>query len=105
MTMSLTQRAKPLAGPVDRRRLRVAPAGRADEPARSARALEPALDRMLELLERRRLSPIELRILLALRDGDVPASGLADSFDRRPEELRRAAADRKSTRLNSSHLH
>ena len=47
---------------------------------------------MLELLERRRLSPIELRILLALRDGDVAVSGLAESFDRRPEEIRRAAA-------------
>lgn len=47
---------------------------------------------MLELLERRRLSPIELRILLALRDGDVAASGLAESFDRRPEEIRGAAA-------------
>jgi DNA-binding MarR family transcriptional regulator len=52
----------------------------------------PAVDRALGLLERRRLSATELRILLAVVDREVSVSELADAFGRRPLEIRRAAA-------------
>jgi DNA-binding MarR family transcriptional regulator len=48
-----------------------------------------ALDRVLQLLERRRLSPAEVRLLVALveRDRDLPE--LADSLGHDSSELRR----------------
>jgi DNA-binding MarR family transcriptional regulator len=59
---------------------------------RAVRTAELALDRLLELLERRRLSIAELRMLLALLDSDVPGAELAYVFGRRSVEIRRAAA-------------
>jgi hypothetical protein len=44
------------------------------------------------LLERRGLSPSELRILLAVRNRDVTVRELARRFDRRPVEVRRTGA-------------
>jgi DNA-binding MarR family transcriptional regulator len=58
-----------------------------------SRASQPtghlALDRVLQLLEGRRLSPGELRLLVALveRDRDLPE--LAESLGRGPSELHR----------------
>lgn len=49
-------------------------------------------DDALDVLEQHRLSPAELRILLALREGEVELNELARSFERRPIEVRRAAA-------------
>lgn len=88
-TMPLQQRAEPVAGSADRRRLRVAPDRRAGEPTPTRRG---ALDQMLQLLERRRLSPTELRILLAVHDREITASELAETFGQRSLEIRRAAA-------------
>ena len=64
--------------------------GDAQEPARRANA--HAVDRALDLLERTRLSAGELRILLAVRDGERSVPALAQAFDRRPLQLRRTAA-------------
>ena len=74
------------------RRLRVARDRPGDSEAVATRATERAIDRALELLERSRLSSSELRILLAVRDGEVSVSALAEAFDRRPLQLRRTAA-------------
>lgn len=74
------------------RRLRFARDRRGDSQARATRARARAVDGALELLERSRLSPSELRILLAVRDGEVSVSALAEAFDRRPLQLRRTAA-------------
>ena len=52
----------------------------------------PGADAALKLLERRRLSPGELRILLALSDGDVALHDLAGVLERGSMEIRRAAA-------------
>jgi hypothetical protein len=63
-------------------------------PARARRArdrLSLAGD-ALDVLEQHRLSPAELRILLALTKGDRELDALARSFERRPVEVRRAAA-------------
>jgi DNA-binding MarR family transcriptional regulator len=49
-----------------------------------------ALDRMLELLQRRRLSATETRVLLALIDRLASLSELADALGQRPVEIRRA---------------
>ena len=51
-----------------------------------------AADDTLDVLEQHGLSPAELRILLALREGDEELTDLARAFERRPIEVRRAAA-------------
>jgi DNA-binding MarR family transcriptional regulator len=51
----------------------------------------PALDRVLELFERRELSPTELRMLVALSDREASLSELAGRLGQRPAEIRRAA--------------
>jgi hypothetical protein len=48
-----------------------------------------ALDRLLELVGRRRLSASELRILLRLVDGDAGIPELAEALDERPVDVRR----------------
>jgi DNA-binding MarR family transcriptional regulator len=48
------------------------------------------LDRVLELVERRKLSATELRVLLALLDRGACLAGLAEALDQRPEEITRA---------------
>ena len=50
-----------------------------------------SLDGMLQLLERRQLSPTELRVLLALRERDAGIVELAGELDVRPGETRRAS--------------
>ena len=65
--------------------------------ARPARLLRPrdqlsVADHALDVLEQHRLSPAELRILLAVRQGDVELNELARSFERNSIEVRRAAA-------------
>ena len=74
------------------RRVRAARGRRGDSHARATRARAHAVDRALDLLERSGLSSSELRILLAIRDGEVSVSALAEAFDRRPVQLRRTAA-------------
>jgi len=49
-----------------------------------------ALDRMLELLRRHRLSATEMRVLLALLDREASLSELAEALGQRPVEIRRA---------------
>jgi DNA-binding MarR family transcriptional regulator len=55
------------------------------------RAVAQTLDRVLELFERRGLSPTELRVLLALLDRGARLSDLAEGLDQRPNEITRAA--------------
>jgi DNA-binding MarR family transcriptional regulator len=63
-------------------------------PARAFRARDQlsVADDALDVLEQHRLSPAELRILLAVREVDVELNELARSLERRPIEVRRAAA-------------
>jgi DNA-binding MarR family transcriptional regulator len=49
------------------------------------------LDRVLELVERRKLSPTELRVVLALLDRGACLPDLAEALDQRPDEITRAA--------------
>lgn len=53
--------------------------------------MQNALHRVLELLERRPMSATELRILLAVLDGEAAASALARRLDRRSPDIERAA--------------
>jgi len=48
------------------------------------------LDRVLELVERRKLSATELRVLLALLDREACLSDLAEALDQRPAAITRA---------------
>jgi hypothetical protein len=80
------------AAAAGRRRLRVTHDRDADAHARAAPTAKLALDGLLELLERRRLSATELRILLAVLDREVPVSELAETFGRRSLDIRSAAA-------------
>jgi hypothetical protein len=64
---------------------------RADAQTEVARTAEAAINRTLDLIERRRLAAAELRILLALLDGEGADSELAEAFGRPSEEIRRAA--------------
>lgn len=73
-----------------RRRLRIA--SDPTTPAAPEPAAVLALDEVLEQLERRPLPVSEFRILLAVRGGDTPVSELAETFDRHPVDIRRAAA-------------
>jgi DNA-binding MarR family transcriptional regulator len=59
-----------------------------DRPVLAAGA---TLDRVLELVERRKLSPTELRVLLALLDRGACLPDLAEALDQRPDEITRAA--------------
>jgi DNA-binding MarR family transcriptional regulator len=58
-----------------------------DPPSGSAVA---ALDRVLELVLRRRLSATELRLLLRLADREAGVPELPEALDQRPAEIRRA---------------
>jgi DNA-binding MarR family transcriptional regulator len=49
-----------------------------------------ALDRVLELLRRRRLSATEMRVLLVLLDRKASLTELAEALGQRPVEIRRA---------------
>jgi DNA-binding MarR family transcriptional regulator len=51
---------------------------------------QATLDRILELFERRKLSPTELRVLLALIDRGAGVSDLARALDQTPGEITRA---------------
>jgi DNA-binding MarR family transcriptional regulator len=54
--------------------------------------MEPyLLERVLELLERRRLSASEVRVLLALRAREKTIVDIAEELDQRPGAVRRAA--------------
>lgn len=92
MTSSPHSTVEPPAAAAGRRRLRVAHDRHADAQTRAAPTPKLALDGLLELLERRRLSATELRILLAVLDREVAASELAETFGRRSLDIRRAAA-------------
>jgi predicted transcriptional regulator len=90
-----TARMERTAEPVrraDRGRLRLAPDRRVDSPTRGAAADAPALDQVLELLERRGLSASELRVLLAVRNNEVTVSELSRTLGRPPVEIRRTGA-------------
>jgi len=50
---------------------------------------QAALDRILELFERRKLSATELRVLLALIDRGAGVSDLAEALDQSPDEITR----------------
>jgi DNA-binding MarR family transcriptional regulator len=62
-------------------------AARVIDPTLAGRA---ALDRVLELVERRKLSATELRVLLVLRDRGAGLPELAEALDQRPDEITRA---------------
>jgi DNA-binding MarR family transcriptional regulator len=51
---------------------------------------QAALDRILELFERRKLSGTELRVLLALIDRGAGVSDLVEALDKTPDEITRA---------------
>jgi DNA-binding MarR family transcriptional regulator len=57
---------------------------------RSMLAARATLDRVLELVERRKLSATELRVLLALLDRGACLSDLAEALDARPDQITRA---------------
>jgi hypothetical protein len=76
----------------DRGRPRLARDHRVDSPTRGAAAAAPALDQVLELLERRGLSASELRVLLAVRHNEVTVSDLSRTLGRPPVEIRRIGA-------------
>jgi DNA-binding MarR family transcriptional regulator len=57
---------------------------------RATLAAGATLDRVLELVERRKLSATELRVLLALLDRGACLSDLAETLDQRPDEIARA---------------
>jgi predicted transcriptional regulator len=92
VTRSSDSTMEPPAAAAGRRQLRVAHDRHADAQTRAAPTAKLALDGLLELLERRRLSATELRILLAVLDREVPVSELAETFGRRSLDIRRAAA-------------
>ena len=54
-------------------------------------AARTTLDRVLELVERRKLSATELRVLLALLDREACLADLAEVLDERPDEITRAS--------------
>jgi transcription initiation factor IIE alpha subunit len=58
---------------------------------RRPRTAEVALDLILEGVERRRLAPAELRILLALLEREATDAELAQTFGQDSEEIRRLA--------------
>jgi DNA-binding MarR family transcriptional regulator len=64
---------------------------RQDISRRRDRAAGTRLDRVLELVERRKLSATELRVLLALLDRGACLPDLAEALDRRPDEITRAS--------------
>jgi hypothetical protein len=72
----------------DRGRLRRARNPHAGPQPGAARAGATPLDQVLESLERWRLSASELRILLAVLDGDVTVSELASTLGRPRAEIR-----------------
>lgn len=78
-----------------RRLLRVTSVGPGDGPV-SASATS-AIDRVLEVFERRGLSPTELRVLLKLLDRDASLSEIARALGQRPNDITRAGR-RLSTR-------
>jgi len=92
VTRSPHSTVEPPTAAAGRRRLRVAHDRDADAQTRAAPTAVLALDALLELLERRRLSATELRILLAVLDREVPVSELAETFGWRSLDIRRAAA-------------
>ena len=53
-------------------------------------AARATLDRVLELVELRKLSATELRVLLALLDRGACVPELAEALDQRPDEITRA---------------
>ena len=53
-------------------------------------AARATLDRVLELVVRRKLSATELRVLLALLDRGACLPDLAEALDQRPDEVTRA---------------
>jgi DNA-binding MarR family transcriptional regulator len=71
------------------RHLRVVPPARADGLSVLAPSISD-LDGFLELLERRGLSPTELRVLLAVRDRGLRVEQLAEALSLRPTEVNRA---------------
>jgi DNA-binding MarR family transcriptional regulator len=80
--------AGPTAGSPRHERPRVTGGPRSEGPiSTSARVV---LDRVLELLGRRRLSATELRVLLRLLDREASLSELAKALGQRPVEIRRA---------------
>jgi DNA-binding MarR family transcriptional regulator len=78
-----------------RRQSRVTSVGPGDGPV-SASAL-PAIDRVLEVFERRGLSPTELRVLLKLLDREASLLELAQALGQPPSEITRVGR-RLSTR-------
>jgi DNA-binding MarR family transcriptional regulator len=82
------ERTNRIALPDERRRSRIVRARRVAEPASAA---HESVDVALDLLEQRRLTPTELRILLAVRHGERTESELAQRLGRRVMEVRPAA--------------
>ncbi len=90
MTMPLQRTPERATGSVEERRLGTARDRRGDQsPERLPVAV---LDLLLELLEGRRLSPTELRILVAALESEVAVSSLEKTLGRAPAEIRRTAA-------------
>jgi DNA-binding MarR family transcriptional regulator len=51
---------------------------------------QTAIDRVLEVFERRGLSPSEVRVLLKLLDREASLSEIAEALGKRPSEVTRA---------------
>jgi hypothetical protein len=65
------------------------PSSSSSQTHRPTRTDRAALDRLLELVGRRRLSAAELRILLQLVDREAGIPELAEALDQRPIDVRR----------------
>jgi DNA-binding MarR family transcriptional regulator len=66
---------------------------------RATLAAGATLDRVLELVERRKLSATELRVLLALLDRGASLPDLAEALDQSPDEITRAGRSLSVRRL------
>jgi DNA-binding MarR family transcriptional regulator len=75
----------------DRIRRRGSPFRAARDLWATSRESGDVVDLALELLERHRLSPMELRILLAVRDGELSVSELAERFGSGSVRIRQSA--------------
>jgi hypothetical protein len=91
MTLPVYRTAERIAPDVGRRWRMATADRRTDAQPDAARTAEAAVGRTLEVMERRRLAAPELRILLALLDGEGADSELAEDFGRPSEEIRRTA--------------
>ena len=95
MTATVGERPIAVAGSRHNRAARGAETSSDRDPARGRldNAVRGRLDRVLQLIERRPMSALELRILLRLVDGQATVPALAEALERPTTEVWVAARD------------